>query len=150
VERRIVICPREDAARRARSKNGAHGSLPVTGELIRLWSDYMHEEYGDLDADYVFVNLWGGRLGQPLSYGTIQDLVRRTRRDVGFHFTPHQLRHTYATLAYRDGVQLDVIGALLTHRSRTSTEVYTHPTAEDLRRALAERGVLQRVEDLIA
>jgi len=149
-ERRIVICPREDAARRARSKNGAHGSLPVTGELIRLWSDYMHEEYGDLDADYVFVNLWGGRPGSPLSYGTIQDLVRRTRRDVGFDFTPHQLRHTYATLAYRDGVQLDVIGALLTHRSRTSTEVYTHPTAEDLRRVLAERGVLQRVEDLIA
>jgi len=149
-ERRIVICPREDAPPRARSKNRAHGSLPVTGELIRLWNDYMHEEYGDLDADHVFVNLWGGRLGRPLSYGAVNDLVLRARRDVGFHFTPHQLRHTYATLAYRDGVQLEVIGALLTHRSPTSTQVYTHPTAEDLRRVLAERGVLKRVEDLIA
>jgi hypothetical protein len=28
--------------------------------------------------------------------------------------------------------------------------IYTHPTADDLRRALAERGVLKKVEDLLA
>ncbi|MCA1697911.1 MAG: tyrosine-type recombinase/integrase, partial [Actinobacteria bacterium] len=61
----------------------------------------------------------------------------------------HQFRHTYATLAYREGVALEVIGALLTHRSPTSTLVYTHPTAEDLRKALAERGVLDKVSDLV-
>jgi site-specific recombinase XerD len=59
-------------------------------------------------------------------------------------------RHTYATLAYRDGVALEVIGVLLTHRSPSSTLIYAHPTAEDLRRALAERGVLDKVSDLIA
>jgi integrase len=149
-ERRIVIEPRPDAPARARSKNNARGCVPVTGELIRLWNDYMHLEYRDLDADFVFVTLWGGEPGRPLTYATIDDLVRRTRRAVGFHFTPHLLRHTYATLAYRDGVALEVIGALLTHRSPSSTLAYAHPTVEDLRRALAERGVLKRVEDLIA
>jgi len=149
-ERRIVIEPREGAPRRARSKNQARGCVPVTGELMRLWSDYMHEEYRDLDADHVFVSLWGGTPGQPLSYAAVDDLVRRTRRQVGFHFTAHQLRHTYATLAYRDGVALEVIGALLTHSSSSSTLMYTHPTAEDLRHALDQRGVLARVEDLIA
>jgi integrase len=117
---------------------------------MRLWSDYMHEEYRDLDSDFVFVNLWGGQIGRPLSYKNVDDIVRRTRRKVGFAFTPHQFRHTYATLAYRDGVQLDVIGALLTHRSPTSTLVYTHPDAEDLRKALAKRGVLDKVADLVA
>jgi hypothetical protein len=29
---------------------------------------------------------------------------------------------------YRDGVQLEVIGALLTHRSPSSTLIYMHPT----------------------
>jgi site-specific recombinase XerD len=53
-------------------------------------------------------------------------------------------------LAYRDGVQLEVIGAVLTHRSPASALVYTHLTAEDLRRALDERGVLDRVRDLVA
>ncbi|MGB0093829.1 MAG: tyrosine-type recombinase/integrase [Solirubrobacteraceae bacterium] len=110
----------------------------------------MHEEYGDLDCDFVFANLWGGQIGGPLTYKMVDKIVERTRRRVDFHFTAHQLRHTYATLAYRDGVQLEVSGALLTHRSPSSTLVCTHPTAEDLRNALAKRGVLERVADLVA
>jgi integrase len=39
----------------------------------------------------------------------VDKIVARTRRQVGFHFTAHQLRHSYATLAYRDGVALEVI-----------------------------------------
>ncbi len=148
-ERRIVICAREDAPRRARSKGGAEGGVPVPAELMRLWNDYMHEEYRDLDCDFVFVNLWGGRVGRPLSYSNVDRIVERTQQKVGFQFTPHLLRHTFATLAYRDGVQLEVIGALLTHRSPFSTLVYTHPTAEDLRAVLAERGVLEKVADLV-
>ena len=148
-ERRIEIVPREDDLSRARSKGGARGSVPVPGELIRLWSDYMHEEYGALESDFVFVNLWGGERGRPLSYAAVNELVMRTRGQVGFHFTAHMLRHTFATLAYRDGVALEVIGAVLTHRSRSSTLIYTHLTAEDLRAVLAERGVLDRVADLL-
>jgi integrase/recombinase XerD len=149
-ERRIEIVPRAGARARARSKGGARGSVPVPGELIRLWSDYMHLEYGEIDSDFVFVNLWDGEIGRPLSYAAVDKLVGRTRGRVGFHFTAHQFRHTYATLAYRDGVALEVIGAVLTHRSPSSTQIYTHPTAEDLRQALAARGVLDRVADLVA
>jgi len=148
--RRIEIVPRPGSRARALSKGGARGSVPVPGELMRLWSDYMHEEYGALDSDFVFVNLWEGELGQPMSYAAVHRLVARTRRRVGFHFTAHQFRHTFATLAYRDGVALEVIGTLLTHRSPTSARIYTHPTAEDLRAALSERGVLDRVADLVA
>jgi integrase/recombinase XerD len=148
-ERRIVIRARQDAPRRARSKGGGEGGVPVPAELMRLWNDYMYEEYGDLDCDFVFVNLWGGRVGWPLSYSNVDRIVERTQQKVGFHFTAHLLRHTYATLAYRDGVQLEVIGALLTHRSPSSTLIYTHPTAEDLREVLAERGVLEKVADLV-
>ena len=31
--------------------------MPVAAELMRLWNDYMHEEYGDVDCDFVFVKL---------------------------------------------------------------------------------------------
>jgi integrase len=148
-ERRIEIVPREGDRSRARSKGGARGSVPVPGELIRLWSGSMHEEYGELDSDFGFVNLWGGRVGRRLSYAAVNELVRRTRELVGFQFTVHRLRRTFATLAYRDGVALEVIGAVLTHRSPHSTLIYTHRTAEDLRRVLAERGVLDRVAELL-
>lgn len=115
-----------------------------------LWNDYMHEEYGELDSDYVFVNLFSEPRGRRMTYRSVDRIVERTRRRVGFHFTPHQFRHTFATLAYRDGVALEVISVLLTHSSPYSTRVYVHPTAEDLRAALASRGVLSSVEDLIA
>ena len=137
------------AAAGAQQGRRARAGSRSPAELMRLWNDYMHEEYGDLDCDFVFVNLWGGQVGRPLTYKKVDKIVERTRRRVGFHFTAHRLRHTYATLAYRDGVQLEVIGALLTHRSPHSTLIYTHPTAEDLRGVLAERGVLERVADLV-
>lgn len=87
-ERRVELVPREDNANGARGK-GAAGSVPIGTELVRLHSDYMHEEYGELDSDYVFVNLWGGRVGRAMTYDTVNELVLRTRRRVGFHFTPH-------------------------------------------------------------
>ena len=31
-----------------------------------MYSDYMRTEYGELDSDYVFVNLWAGRIGAPV------------------------------------------------------------------------------------
>ena len=40
-------------------------TIPVSAELIRLYADYLHDEYGDLDSDYVFVNLWGSPRGRP-------------------------------------------------------------------------------------
>jgi integrase/recombinase XerD len=83
-ERRILIRAREGAPRRARSKGGAEGGVPVASELMRLWSDYMHEEYRDLDCDFVFVNLWAGRVGRPLTYSNVDRIVERTRQKVGF------------------------------------------------------------------
>jgi hypothetical protein len=35
----------------ARSKSQDLRTIPVSIELIRLWGDYLHSEYGDLDSD---------------------------------------------------------------------------------------------------
>lgn len=147
-ERRIEIVAREDNANGARGKRG-QGSVPVPGELVRCHSDYMHEEYGELDSDYVFVNLWGGQRGRAMTYATVYDLVVRTRRRVGFDFTVHMLRHTYATLAVRHGVPLEVVSRLLTHRStQTTGDIYLHPSVEDLRAVLVETGALEALMEM--
>jgi integrase/recombinase XerD len=141
-ERQVELMPREGDANGARGKGG-RGSIPITTELVRLYSDYMHEEYGELDSDYVFVNLWGGRVGHPLSYATVDDLVRRTRAAVGFHFTAHMFRHTYASMARAGGVPLEVVSKILMHRSlQTTSAIYTHTTAEELRAELGRAGWL--------
>ena len=43
--------PRENA-NGARAKSGGR-AVPAGGELIRLYADYLHGEYGDIDSDYV-------------------------------------------------------------------------------------------------
>jgi integrase/recombinase XerD len=148
-ENRIEIVCRDDNANGARAKGG-EGSVPVSVALMRLYAEYMHVEYCSLDSDYVFVNLWGGRVGRPLTYATVNDLVLATRRTVGFHFTPHFFRHTYATLNRRAGVPLEVISQLITHRSvQTTQQTYTHLDVEDLRDELRRAGALGVVEDLV-
>jgi integrase/recombinase XerD len=126
----------------ARAKSGSR-QVPVPAGLIRLYSDYLHTEYGDLDSDYVFVNLWADPVGAPLSYRSVYDLVLRLRTRTGIAFSPHVLRHTYATGLLRRGVAVEVVSKLLGHASISTTgDTYSHLSIEDARRALVAAGVL--------
>jgi len=128
---------------RARAKSVSPRTIPVGPEVLRLYADYLHTEYGDLDSDYVFVNLWGGAYGRPMAYPAVYDLVGRLRRDTGFDFDPHWFRHSYATRLLRANTQIDVVSALLGHSSiATTVDIYGHLTAEDARKALQAAGFL--------
>jgi site-specific recombinase XerD len=141
-ERELTVTPRVND-NRARVKSGTSRTIPVSPQLLRLYADYLHHEYGDLDSDYVFVNLWGQPFGHPWSYASVYDLVRRLRRRVGFAFDPHWARHTYATRLLRNGTPLEVVSKLLGHASVTTTlDIYGHLSAEDARRALQAAGLL--------
>lgn len=125
----------------ARSKSRNPRTIPVSAELIRLYADYLHREYGDLDSDYVFVNLWGQPHGHPLTYTAVYDLVRRLRRRTGIDFNPHWYRHTAATRMLRDEVPIEVVSKLLGHADITTTAaVYGHLSAEDARTSLEAAG----------
>lgn len=133
-ERTVAIVPRQDNANEARAKTRREHEVHVSAELCRLFSDYMHAEYGDLDSDYVFVNLWGGQIGTALRYSTVADLVDRLRRRTSIDFHLHQLRHTHATELLRGGVRIEVASKRLTHASAQTTEAfYDHLTVEDMR-----------------
>jgi integrase len=56
-ERAVTITPRPND-NRARAKAGISRTVPASAELMRLYADYLTREYGSLDSDYVFVNLW--------------------------------------------------------------------------------------------
>lgn len=143
-DRQVLIVPRSDNANGARAKTRAVHTIPVSTALVRLYSEYLHSEYGDLDSDYVFVNLWSEPLGQPLRYSAVADLVGRVRARSGIFFTAHMLRHSRATDLIRRGVPIEVTSKLLTHRSVTTTsDAYVHLGAEDVRDELIRRGVWQ-------
>ena len=66
-KREVHIVPRADNANGARAKVRSPAVVPVSAPLVRLYSEYMHTEYGDVDSDYVFVNLFAGKVGEPMS-----------------------------------------------------------------------------------
>ena len=93
----------------------------------------------------MFVNLWGGPRGHPLTYAAVYDLVRRLRRRTGLDFDPHWFRHTYATRLLRDGTPVEVVSKLLGHASITTTlSVYGHLSVEDARAVLERVGLVHR------
>jgi integrase/recombinase XerD len=139
--RLITVVPRVND-NRARAKGGGR-QVPVNAQVIRLYSDYLHTEYGDLDSDYVFVNLWSNPVGGPLTYPSVYDLTCRIRRRTGITFGPHMFRHTYATELLRRGVAVEVVAKLLGHTSiSTTSDTYAHLKIEDARRALVAAGWL--------
>ena len=139
-ERSVTIVPRVND-NRARSKSREQRTVPVGAQVIRLYADYLHREYGDLDSDYAFVNLRAGPAGRALSYPAVYDLVLRLRRRTGLDFDPHWFRHSAATRMLRDGVPVEVVSKILGHSPVTTTmAVYGHLTAEDARRALEAAG----------
>lgn len=139
-ERAVTIVPRLND-NGARSKSFESRTVPVSEQLIRLWSDYLYCEYGSIDSDYLFVNLFAEPRGQAWSYAAVYDLVTRIRARTGIDFDPHWFRHSMATRALRDGVPIEVVSKLLGHVSVTTTmSVYGHLTARDARRALEAAG----------
>lgn len=140
----IRVVDREDNVNGARVKGGKGRVVPVSGGLFDGYADYMEVEYGSLDCDYVFVNLFGQPLGAPMTAGNVAGLVKRLRARTGIgHFHPHALRHTYATRLLRAGVPVEVVAELLGHASaQTTSDIYSHLSVEDHRRVLVAAGLL--------
>jgi len=140
--REVHIVPRSDNANGARAKCRSTATVPVSTPLVRLYSEYMHVEYGEIDSDYVFVNLFRGRIAEPLTYRAVDQLVRRIVTRTGIVFTPHVLRHSHASDMVRSGVPIEVVAKMLTHRSSTTTsQTYVHLDVADIRAALVRAGV---------
>jgi integrase/recombinase XerD len=139
----VRVLPREDNANGARVKGLKGRVVPVPPALFGLYADYMELEYGLLDCDYVFVNLFGDPRGAPMTRASVGSWVRRLRARTGIgHFTPHALRHTYATRLLRAGVPIEVVAELLGHAGvQTTAEIYSHLEVEDHRRVLVAAGV---------
>ncbi len=76
-KREVHIVPRADNANKARAKVRSAVVVPVSAPLVRLYSEYIHTEYGDVDSDYVFVNLFAGKVGHPMAYPAVHKLIGR-------------------------------------------------------------------------
>lgn len=131
----IHVTNRLDNFNNARAKTGER-VIHVSKELMRLYSDYLIEEYPeDLDSDYIFVNCWSNPIGIPMSQGNVNGLFKRLKKKTGIKATPHLFRHTHATELIKAGWDMSYIQKRLGHTNiQTTINTYVHLTEDDLAR----------------
>jgi site-specific recombinase XerD len=132
-------------------KGGHERTIPLNPQLVEVLRTYVEARGPALNHAPFFRS----RFGRPLSRGGVYERVRTwgQRSRVGILLSPHRLRHTFATHLVRAGVGLVTIRDLLGHRLITSTQIYLHVTADDLRAAAARHPIsrlLDTIKHLIA
>ncbi|MCH2316685.1 MAG: tyrosine recombinase XerC [SAR202 cluster bacterium] len=122
---------------RVRGK-GSKERVVLMGESARdAIGSYLREvrgKDGSLEDDgALFVNRYGNRLSQR----SIQKTVKRYAGETGLgsRVHTHTLRHSFATHMLEGGADLRVVQELLGHASPATTQVYTHVTGSEARRA---------------
>ncbi|MBM3230061.1 integrase [Candidatus Pacearchaeota archaeon] len=73
---------------------------------------------------------------KPLTTRNIQKIIKQTagRAQIQKKVTPHTLRHSFATHLLEQGTDIRVIQAMLGHSNLNTTQVYTHVSADQIKK----------------
>ncbi len=117
--------------------------VPLHNDVIDAIKDYQQERTeikikNQQDRQALFLS----RHGRRISIRTIQLMVKKYAKIAGLKrsskITPHKLRHTFATLLYKQTKDIKVLQDLLGHTSISTTQIYTHVDTEEKKSAIDE------------
>lgn len=110
--------------------------LPVLPLVVPLFLDYygQRKALSELNDDaYVFLSKAGNKIYETLVYRIIIKYFSLVSTKL--KKSPHILRHTFATHLLNKGADLNSVKELLGHSSLASTQVYTHNSIAELKKA---------------
>ena len=116
---------------------GSKQRIVLLGNTAVYWLQrYLSESRSTLLRRDSASALWVNRLGGRLTVRGIQMVVKRYALEAGLNgeFHTHNFRHSFATHLLNGGADLRVVQDLLGHESPSTTQVYTHVSAEQARK----------------
>lgn len=108
---------------------------PVVCEKLREYLSYREGVVVAGKSDPFFVLTNGNKMYPSLVYRIINEYLSKVSSKV--KTSPHILRHTFATHLLNKGADLNAVKELLGHSSLASTQVYTHNSIAELKKAHA-------------
>ncbi|MEJ5996648.1 site-specific tyrosine recombinase XerD [Corynebacterium sp. H130] len=124
----------EDAMLRVTGKGNKQRLVPLGSMARQAVEDYFVRGRPALSkgkSHAALLNKRGGALSRQSAWGIIKDAAQRAGIDKDI--SPHTLRHSFATHLLEGGADIRVVQELLGHSSVTTTQIYTHVTAANLR-----------------
>lgn len=123
---------------KVRGKGNKERLIPFGSELqkaLRLYTERRDAETPS-DGQAFFV----GDDGQRMTSQQVRQIVQHhlSRVTTMKKRSPHVLRHTFATAMLNNEAGIESVKKLLGHSKLSTTEIYTHTTFEQLRRAYAK------------
>lgn len=123
---------------KVRGKGNKERLIPFGSELqkaLRLYTERRDAETPS-DSQAFFV----GDDGQRMTGQQVRQIVQHhlSRVTTMKKRSPHVLRHTFATAMLNNEAGIESVKKLLGHSKLSTTEIYTHTTFEQLRRAYAK------------
>ena len=105
---------------------GSHARQAIDAYLVRA-----RPVLGKGKTTALFLNTRGGALSRQSAWSIIKTAAQRSQLDKSI--SPHKLRHSFATHLLEGGADVRTVQELLGHSSVTTTQIYTHVTADSLR-----------------
>ena len=106
------------------------------GSAVQWLTDYVSHSRTKLatrrSGEAMFLNKLGGRLSERGIQSIVKKHALAAGLDAAFH--THILRHSFATHLLNGGADLRVVQDLLGHESPSTTQIYTHVSAEQARK----------------
>jgi site-specific recombinase XerD len=124
----------DEGALRVKGKGDKERVVDMPDDLCEILLGYLGERRSTLDAP-VIVNAEGRRMDPSTLQRRFRGVVRRAGlADRGY--TPHSLRHTFATLLARQGVDIATIKDLMGHEDINTTAGYMSSSSRQKREAV--------------
>jgi len=120
------------------TKNKRERTVPLSSRikhLIEILYKFVWNEHDFISSNYAFYHR---RPEIPITTRQVERIVKsQALATLGRPVHPHMLRHTFATRLMQSS-NIRVVQELLGHRDIRSTQIYTHPNADDLNGAIAK------------
>ncbi len=105
-------------------------------DALKKYLEVRPEVTVQADMDALFISSQGRRISNRM----VELLAKKYFEKAGIDYdlySPHKLRHTAATLMFKDGnVDIRTLQELLGHASLATTQIYTHIKNEDIKNAV--------------